>query len=53
MGELRLGVGDCGSCGSWLDVTHCLCHFPDGSFLNHPGQASGLSTEAMEGTSVQ
>lgn len=37
----------------WLDVTNCLHHFPDGSFLNHPGQASGLSTEAVEGTSVQ
>lgn len=37
----------------WLDVTNCLHHFPDGSFLNHPGQASGLRTEAAEGTSVQ
>lgn len=37
----------------WLDVTNCLHHFPDGSFLNHPGQASGLSTEAVEGTSAQ
>lgn len=37
----------------WLDVTNCLHHFPDGSFLNHPGQASGLCTEAAEGTLVQ
>lgn len=37
----------------WLDVTNCLHHFPDGSFLNHPGQASGLCAEETEGTSVQ
>lgn len=37
----------------WLDVTNCPHHFPDGSFLNHPGQASGLCTEAAEGTLVQ